>query len=65
MKVKKKDPKRIKRILKMIEKIWEKRPYLRLFQLLGNCFIAQDNYYIEDSVLEKRLKMLYKDEIKK
>ena len=53
--------KRISRILKLIDKIWHKNPDLRLCQLLGNCFGAQDLYYIEDDLLEKRLKEAYLD----
>lgn len=49
------DIKRIDRILKLIEKIWRKNPDLRLFQLLGNCFGAGDNYYKEDDCLEQEL----------
>jgi len=54
------DPKRRKRILKLIEKIWDNAPDLRLFQLLINIVVeAQDEcfyYYIEDTYLETLLK---------
>ena len=53
------DLKRIKRILKLIEKIWKKNPDLRLYQLLGNCFQYGDNYYKDDNLLEMRLKEVY------
>jgi len=57
-----KDPKRIKRILGLIEEIWEAHPYLRLSQLLGNCVEdGYDLYYIEDTRLERKLKDLYKE----
>ena len=54
------DPKRIERILKLIEKIWNKNPDLRLCQLIGNCFNAGDLYYVEDDTLKKQLKEKYK-----
>jgi uncharacterized protein YihD (DUF1040 family) len=54
------DPKRIDRILKQIEKIWIDNPDLRLMQLLGNCWPAGDHYSREDDELEKRLSELYK-----
>ena len=54
------DPKRIDRLLKRIKQIWKKYPDLRLLQLLGNCFPAQDNYYVEDDELEIRLREIYK-----
>jgi len=47
------DPKRIKRILKLVEKIWEENPDLRLTQLIMNALeMNQDPYYIEDTHLE-------------
>ena len=57
------DIKRIKRILKLIEKIWLKHPDLRLGQLLENMNITtyDDLYYIEDAILEQKIK----DNIKK
>lgn len=53
------DPKRIDKILKLIQKIWKENSNLRLMQLLGNCFPAGDNYYKEDDDLEKNLKENY------
>lgn len=53
------DPKRIKKILRLIRKIWLKSPDLRLMQLLGNCFEAGDNYYKEDEELGQRLREVY------
>ncbi len=51
------DPKRIKPMLKLIEKIWTKNPDLRLGQLIGN--ILEDRcpelYYIEDDKLRFRI----------
>lgn len=54
------DPKRINKILNLIKQIWKNNPDLRLCQLIGNCFAAGDNYYIEDDCLEKSLKKCYK-----
>jgi len=51
-----KDPKRIKRILKIIENIWTSCPELRLTQLIMNCLNINIDYYIEDDILEKSLK---------
>jgi len=62
------DPKRIVRILKLIEKIWKKNPDLRLCQLLGNTVERLDNhciYYVEDDKLEQKLKELYSKELRK
>jgi uncharacterized protein YihD (DUF1040 family) len=52
------DPKRIKRILELIQNIWEQHPDLRLCQLIGNVFPG-DNYHIEDDDLEKQLLYQY------
>lgn len=43
--------KRIKQILKLIEKIWLENPDLRLCQLITNCFSDDGLYYIEDNIL--------------
>ena len=54
------DPKRIKRILKKIEKIWLEHPDLRLMQLLFNSVDLTDSvYYMEDFVLEEYLGETY------
>lgn len=44
------DPRRIPRILKRIEKLWERYPDQRLGQLLQNYagFTREDNFYRED-----------------
>lgn len=53
------DPKRIPRILKKVEKAWKKNPDMRLIQLLQ--FLAQDPdkrldpFYVEDRHLEEML----------
>lgn len=54
------DPKRIDKILRLVKKIWKKSPYLRLCQLLGNCFEEHDLYYIEDDFLVGSLKKRYR-----
>lgn len=52
----KRDPKRIKRIVKLLEKRWEAVPDWRLGQLLVNCtFAGEDLFYLEDDELEERL----------
>ena len=67
------DIKRIKKILKRLEKIWEKSPDLRLGQLILNAFHSEnynpmkgynspnkDFYYIEDEKFIDRLESFYK-----
>lgn len=52
----KRDIKRIKRIVKLLEKRWEAVPDWRLGQLLVNCtFAGEDLFYLEDDELEERL----------
>ena len=53
------NPKRIDKIVKLIKKIWKKNPDLRLTQLISNCFDINDLYYIEDDILENKLKEYY------
>ena len=53
------DQKRIKRILRLLEKIWLQNPDLRLCQLIGNCYGPYDLYHKEDDDLEKKLKEHY------
>ena len=55
---------RIFRILKILAIIWGANPDLRLCQILGNCFTDHDLYYIEDAVLEAKLKEVYKESLK-
>ncbi|MFH1802825.1 MAG: hypothetical protein ABH864_05260 [archaeon] len=51
------DPKRIDRILKLIEKKWQENPDQRLGQLLENYAFKDDVIFqLEDDVVEKRLK---------
>lgn len=53
------DPKRIKRILNLIEEVWEEVPDWRLTQLIMNSLTMDtDPFYIEDGVLEDSLKKL-------
>lgn len=59
------DPERISRILKKIEKIWTQHPDLRLCQMLANCWPrSYDIYYKEDEELETLLDRTYQDVIK-
>ena len=52
------DPNRIKKILNEIEEIWENNSDWRFGQLLCNIryFQGKDIFYIEDEVLEEKLK---------
>jgi len=49
------DPKRIPKILKEIEKVWEKYPDMRLGQLITNVIEEEFLFYIEDESLVKEL----------
>ena len=56
------DPKRIKRILQLVEILWNDNPDWRLTQLIMNAVsISGDPYYIEDDDLEKSLIGLMKE----
>ena len=61
------DPDRIPKILKEIEKIWVKFPDLRLGQLLinvfdaGSAFAHVSLYNLEDDKLVEQLEARYKD----
>ena len=53
------DPKRIERILSLIREVWYIAPDLRLTQLIMNALkMNEDPYYIEDNILEEKLKEL-------
>ena len=57
------DPKRIKRILLLIEKIWEQAPDQRFCQLIYNLTYGLKNdrtdiFYIEDDEFENYIKIL-------
>jgi|WetSurSiteA1Bulk_404760.scaffolds.fasta_scaffold00271_9 hypothetical protein len=56
------DEKRIKKILKQIERAWKEYPDLRLFQLLLNPLGLPGHtelYYLEDDVLSEILQNYY------
>lgn len=56
------DPKRIERMLSLIKKVWLDGPDLRLTQLIMNVLrMSQDPYYVEDNILEEKLKEYCKD----
>jgi len=52
------DPKRIKRICRLLEKQWSKVPDLRLGQFMANFIFGHhtDTFYQEDTVSEELLK---------
>lgn len=51
------DPKRIPKIIELVEKIWIKYPDLRLTQLIMNALaMNKDPYFVEDDILYKALK---------
>ena len=54
------DPKRIKRICKLLEKAWSKQPDQRLGQFLSNFVFGhhQDIWFQEDIINENLLKRL-------
>ncbi len=49
----------VSRTIALITEVWGQYPNLRLCQLLGNCFSAEDLYYIKDSEVRSRLKETY------
>ena len=54
------DPKRIRKVLKIVGDIWETCPDMRLGQLISNVIKDDgDAFYIEDPELLKRLHQLY------
>lgn len=54
------DPNRIGPMLELLRTIWEKRPDLRLGQLILNAVGEPKLYHAEDDFLAKRLKESYK-----
>ena len=52
------DPKRIPRILKLLEKIWLEYPDFRLGQLIENA-VPSPLYYVEDDEMEQKIKAMY------
>jgi len=55
------DPKRIPRILKELEKEWKKNPDLRFMQFIGNVYRG-GSYYIEDEAFIQDVIDFYKEE---
>lgn len=55
------DPKRIKKIIGLLQLYWEDHPDLRLGQIISNCVRLHDGrlncdpFYIEDNDMEKAL----------
>lgn len=62
LKIKLKSKDKITRMMGILELIWRKYPNLRLFQLMLNCFINEENtiYFMEDKQVEEKLKKVYK-----
>lgn len=56
------DKRRIKRIMRKLERVWLKNHDLRLGQLIGNWLSGYkvDTYYIEDSLIEEQLDLWIK-----
>jgi uncharacterized protein YihD (DUF1040 family) len=51
------DPERIDRMIELIRGIWHTQPDTRLTQLIMNALnMNSDPYYVEDDLLEERLK---------
>ncbi|MCK9369520.1 hypothetical protein M0R04_06405 [Candidatus Dojkabacteria bacterium] len=46
------DPKRIPKIIKRLEKIWKKLPDLRIGQLIENVFRGNGYYYEDDEYIQ-------------
>jgi len=57
---KRRDPKRISKILKRLGKLWERHPDLCLGQLIENA-VRGSLYYVEDNRLIKELEKFYKN----
>lgn len=50
------DPKRIERVLSLIEVLWKRNPDLRLGQLVCNLALRDENvFYLEDDKLEQKI----------
>lgn len=60
------DPKRIPKVLKEIERLWKKVPDWRLGQLLGNflCWYNRDPFFPEDDEFVAELKRYFKEGLK-
>jgi hypothetical protein len=58
------DPKRIPKILKRLERIWKQNPDLRLSQLILDAAKDDIYYYLEDSALLGKMERFYKNKNK-
>lgn len=57
------DPNRINRVVELLRAAWLAEPDLRLGQLLSHIAGTGDVFYIEDGVIERRLKQhLFEEE---
>ena len=54
------DPKRIKKIMALVQKIWYAYPDLRFGHKIGKGNISSDGFYVEDDEIIDRLKDLAK-----
>jgi len=59
------DPKRIKRILSKLGKLWEQYPDMRLGQMLSWLSPLPDSFYLDDDVLERKMDCHLKTEKEK
>jgi len=59
------DPKRIKRILNKLGKLWEEYPDMRLGQMLSWLSPLPDNFYLDDDILERAIERRLKTEKEK
>ena len=50
------DPERIERICDLLKEVWKQYPDWRLGQLIFNLTGKYDCFYVEDNVLEEKLK---------
>jgi hypothetical protein len=56
------DPKRIPKIIKRLEKLWKANPELRLGQMVGNAFsypAHNDPYYVEDEEFITKIEKIH------
>jgi len=59
------DPKRIKKVLNTIERVWNKVPDWRLGQLIVNATKQNDPFYVDDNDLIVKLDDIEKNVIDK
>lgn len=50
------DPERIKPMIELLKKQWEEHPQIRLGQLIVIISDRTDPFYIEDDIMERRMK---------